>query len=942
MKKSIILSLVAITALLITSCCKSSKDTVSLDYEKFTLSNGLEVILHQDTSDPIVSVAILYHVGSNREKPGKTGFAHFFEHMLFQRSENLPRNAFFQKIDQLGGTFNGGTWNDGTVYYETVPRDALEKVLWMESDRMGYFINTVTQGGLEREIDVVSNEKRQGENRPYGLASDLIFKNTFPAGHPYSWTVIGEIPDLRSATIEDVKEFYNTYYNPSNATLVIAGDFDPEKTKELIKKYFEEIPAGVKPEVPKVQNVVFDSTKLIYYEDAFASAPLFELIYPSVEMYNEDGYALDFLTMLLAGDKKSPMYKVLVEEKKLMSDISMYNAQMELAGFIELGATTFPNIKMDSVYSGIEEAYKRFEQNGISDKDLERYKTMLETRAYNGLVSTNGKAITMAQDNVFGGTPDRTLKDIDKYRAVTKEDVMRVYDKYIKGKNYLAISIVPKGQADLALKGSVPAKVDQESIEEQELKSQAGSVVDDPYERTPSKIDRSIEPALMDNTPELKIPAIWNSTLTNGMIIKGIEYTELPLINFSIVLNDGMLLDSPTKPGVAYLTAQMMNEGTALKTPEELEEVMGQLGTSIRVSSGTESMTIGGVCLKKNFKKVMELVEEILLQPRWDEKSFALVKERTIDNIRQNASQPAYIGSSIFKKVIFGKESILSCDPSGTEESIAAITLDDLKAFYNTYISPSTAKMSFVGGLTQSEVKKTLASLNKNWKAKEVKQPQIAETSAKPEAKLYFIDYPGARQSYIMIGNKAMPMNSPEAYPASIVNDKLGASSGSILFDILRLQRGYTYGAYSGFSQGNYLNFFRASSSVQATVTKESLELFREILTGYGNEYSQEYLDVTLNSMLRTMNGAFETPGALMGMLQMINIYDMPEDFVKQRETTLKTMTLEQAKEHIAKDINYDNMVIIVVGDAESQLTNVKKANIGTMSVLDKNGNPVK
>ena len=542
------------------SSCKNG-DAASLKYEKYKLDNGLEVVLHEDKSDPVVSVAIQYHVGSNREKPGKTGFAHFFEHMLFQRSENLPRNAFFQKIDAMGGSFNGGTSNDGTVYFETVPRDALEKVLWMESDRMGYFINTVTEGGLKREIDVVSNEKRQGENVPYGLAFDLVFKNLFPEGHPYSWTVIGEIPDLRSATVEDVKEFYNKYYTTSNATLVVAGDFDVAKTKELIQKYFGEIPARPKPEAPVVQNVTLDSTKRISYEDAFCNAPMIVMTYPAVEAYNEDGYALDFLCNLLAGDKKSPMYKVLVEERKLVPSVDMFNYQLEIAGLALLNATTFPGVNLNDVYAGIEEAYARFEKEGVDPKDLERYKNIEETRIYNRLVSTNGKAIAMAHDNVFGGSPDRTIHELEKYKAVTPEDVMRVYNKYIKGKPYLGISIVPKGQLDLALTGFVPAVVNQESIEDQQLNSQGGAIVDDPYERTPSSFDRSVEPALMSNTPELKVPAVWNATLGNGMTVKGIVYSELPLVNFAIELGNGMLADTPAKAGLAKLTANMLNEG---------------------------------------------------------------------------------------------------------------------------------------------------------------------------------------------------------------------------------------------------------------------------------------------------------------------------------------------------------------------------------------------
>lgn len=925
------------------SSCKSSGGDASLEYEKYKLDNGLEVVLHPDTSDPVVSVAIQYHVGSNREKPGKTGFAHFFEHMLFQRSENLPRNAFFQKIDELGGSFNGGTSNDGTVYYETVPRNALEKVLWMESDRMGYFINTVTEGGLKREIDVVSNEKRQGENAPYGLAWDLLFKNLFPQGHPYSWTVIGEIPDLRSATVEDVKEFYNLYYTPSNATLVVAGDFDPAQAKELIQKYFGEIPGRPKPEAPKIQNITLDSTERIEYEDSFANAPMLIVAYPGVESYSKDGYALDFLTNLLAGDKKSPMYQVLVEERKLVPSVEMFNYQLELAGVVLFNATTFPNVKLGEVYDGMQEAYARFEKTGVDPKDLERYKAIEETRAYNRLTSTNGKAIAMAYSNVFGGSPDRMLKELDEYRQVTPEDVMRVYEKYIKGKHYLGISIVPKGQADLALSGSVPAVVDQESIDEQQLNSEAGKIVDDPYEHTPSAFDRSVEPGLLPNTPELKIPAIWSTKLASGMELRGIAYNELPLVYFSIELNNGMLLDTPKKAGLAKLTAAMLNEGTADKTAAELEEAIGQLGARIQVQSATETMVLSGNCLKKTYPAVIELVEEILTRPRLDDEAgFQLVKQRMIDNIRQGATDPATIGVGVFKKLIFGEESILGYFADGTEQSVEALTLEDVKNFYTANISQSIAKMSFVGGLSQQEVERSLASLAKNWKDTPVPAPIVTETDVKPAAKLYFVDYPGARQSYVIVGSKAMPLDSPGAYPAVVVNDHLGASTSSLLFDILRLQRGYTYGAYSGFTQGIYNNMFMARSSVQATVTKESVGLFREILSTYGQQYTQQDLEATCKSMLLTMNGSFETPNALLGMLRNIAVYHLPADYPKRNESVLKTMTLAQAHECIAKNLNYDDMVIVVVGDAQTQLAGLKSLNLGELLQVDKDARPVK
>ena len=481
----------------------------------------------------------------------------------------------------------------------------------------------------------------------------------------------------------------------------------------------------------------------------------------------------------------------------------MFSYQLEVAGLIVFDAKTFPGVKLDDVQAAFDEALARFEKEGIDPKDLERYKNQEETRTYNRLTSTNGKAISMARDNVFGGAPDRSLRELDKYREVTVDDVMRVYEKYVKGRPFLSVSIYPEGQSALAVTGSVPAQVEQESIDDQQMSSEGGQIVDDPYEKTPSQIDRSVEPALMANTPELSVPAVWSSTLPNGMQIKGIEYGELPLVNFSIELNQGMLLDAPGKVGVAYLTAQMLNEGTVSKTPEQLEEAIGQLGASIRVACSRESMTLSGLCLKKNFARAMELVEEMLLHPRWDEQSFAVVKERAIDNVRQRATEPEAIAQSVFDKALYGAGSVLSENPSGTEASLQSITLDDLKAFYDECFSPKVARMSFVGG--------------------------------------FFVDYPGARQSYVLIGSKAMPMRSPEAYPAVIVNDKLGASSGSLLFEILRLQHGYTYGAYSHFVQGNYYNNFQALSSVQAIVTEESVALFRDILSSYGADYSQEF-----------------------------------------------------------------------------------------------------
>lgn len=924
-----------------TGCTGKSGD-VKIGYEKYTLDNGLQIVLHEDKSDPVVSLAIQYNVGAKNEKPGKTGFAHFFEHMLFQRSENLPRNAFFTRIDSIGGSFNGATSIDGTIYFETVPRDALEKVLWMESDRLGFFINTVTQGGLEREIDVVSNEKRQGENAPYGMAWEIMIKSLFPADHPYGHTVIGELADLRGATVEDVVEFYNSYYSPANATLALAGDFEIDEAKRLIDKYFGEIPARPAPPKMEVRNVTLPETKKVYYEDAFAGTPLMIEVWPGTEAYSTDGYALDFLTNILAGDKKSPLYKVLVEEKKLMPDVYMYSSQMQLAGYIGIEGTTFPSVKLDDVQAGIREAFARFERDGVNPKDLERYKIREETGLYGSLTSVNNKARALAHNNVFTGVPDHNIAELGKYNAVTAEDVMRVYEKYIKGMNSVMVSIVPAGQKELAVTGSALSDIEPEPIEEQSLASDAGAIIDDPYQRTPSSSDRSVEPPLMANTPVLSVPTIWTAELPGGMVIKGIEYTELPLVYFAVELNAGMLLESPDKAGLANLTARMLKEGTEFKTPEELEEAIGQLGASINVFGSGETMTLSGNCLKDKFEDVMSLVEEMLIYPRWDEKAFAINKERMLDEINQNRTQPDYIGSSVFRKLLFGQRSILSYMSTGTAETVQSLTIGDLKNFYNKHLAPSQFRMSYVGGHSKAQVEGVIApivSKMPNVPAWEI--PALNAAAADHEAKLYFVDYPGARQSYILLGRRTMPAGSPDAFPATVVNDKLGGGANSLLFEILRLERGYTYGAYSGFSQSKNINLFSAQSSVQAVVTAESVGLFKDIIGNYGETYTAAELDKSKNSMLRKMAGSFETPSSLMNMVRAIFVQGKPENYVKLEEETLTSMTLADAQGIIGEYLNYDGMIFVVVGDAATQLAPLRRSFDGKVVQVDVNGKPL-
>jgi len=622
-----------------------SESSFSIDFEKYTLENGLQVILHQDHSDPIVSLAVVYYVGSNREKTGRTGFAHLFEHMLFQQSENVGQDQFSKIVQDAGGTLNGFTFWDGTAYYEVVPKSALETVMWLESDRMGFFKNTITESAFANQQEVVINEKRQRvDNNPYGHTNYVIHKSIFPELHPYNWQVIGEMEDLKKAKVEDVIEFYDNFYGPNNATLVVAGDFEKANAKTLVEKYFGEVKRGKDVAPMDVHNVAISKTKKLYHEDNFATVPQLNMVWPSAEQYSDDAYALNFLAKILSDGKKAPLYKVLVKERELTSRTRAYNSPMELAGLFRISITANQDKSLDDIEKAILESFHRLETDSISIIDVERVKAGLEINFYNRLQSILNKSFQLAMYNTFVGDPGFVQQDIDRIRAVSVEDIWRVYNKYIKDKPYVVTSFVPKGKLDLIVEGSVKADVVEEEIEEHKEVAQAGEE-DKEFEKSASGFDRSVQPE-EGTPPGLNLPETWSATLDNGLKVYGIENHELPLVEFSLVLDGGHQFDIPEKNGVANLMTDIMMEGTATKTPEELEEEMDLLGSRISMSTGNLNINIRASALSRNFQKTIDLVEELLLEPRWDEEEFNRIKTKTINDIKRSQAYPGYISKN--------------------------------------------------------------------------------------------------------------------------------------------------------------------------------------------------------------------------------------------------------------------------------------------------------
>ncbi len=909
---------------------------LKVDFEKFTLPNGLDVIFHIDRSDPVVAVSLTAHVGSAREKPGRTGFAHMFEHLLFLESENLGKGGLDKLSSRIGGSgANGSTNRDRTNYLQTVPKDALEKMLWAEADKLGWFINTVSEDVLAKEKQVVKNEKRQGDNQPYGHTQYVIDKNLYPSDHPYNWQVIGSLDDLQNATLEDVKEFFRRWYVPNNVTLTVAGDFDTAQARKWVEKYFAEIKRGPDIEPQQKRPGVVKQTVKLYHEDNFARLPELTMAWPAVEAYHPDTYPLEVLTNYLSSGKKAPLYKVLVEKMKVAPGARMYVYDSELAGQVHLEVQAFDGKDLDEVATGIQEAFAMFEKDGISDSDLSRIKAGQETQFYNSLSSVLGKGTQLTQYNMFAGDPGFVSKDIASILAVTPADVKRVYEKYIKGKNFVATSFVPKGKVAVALEGSTKADVVEEKIV-QGAEADVDPSAQAQYERTPSSFDRTKEPPY-GPTPALKIPTVWERKLANGLRVYGIESNEVPLVQFEIVIDGGAQLDDINKVGVASLMARMMTQGTQKKTPQELEEAIQQLGASINVSAGSEEVRISANTLARNYDATLALVEEILFEPRWDAAEFDRLKRSTISQIQQTMASPTGIAQIQVGRLLYGKDDIRGRNTAGTIESVNAITIDDLKAFYAKNISPSVARMHVVGALPAAKVTSSLAGINRRWQAKPVKLPSFKLPPAPAKTTVYFYDVPNATQSVLALVKPALTVDDKDFYPATVANYILGGGGfASRLTQELREGKGYTYGIGSGFQATRSTGTFSINSSVRSNVTLESLDLIKSIVADYGKTFTDADLDTTKSFLIKSNLRAFETSGAKLGMLANVSKYGWKPEYVRDREQVVRAMTVPRIRELSAKYLNADNMIWLVVGDAKTQLPRLKELGFGDPVLIAK------
>ncbi|HRO31901.1 MAG TPA: pitrilysin family protein [Brevundimonas sp.] len=908
--------------------------TPLMPVERFQLPNGLNVVFHIDRSDPVVAVVLAAHVGSAREEPGRTGFAHLFEHLFFLDSENLGPGGLDAMSARIGGSgANGSTSRDLTDYLQTVPNDALEKMIWAEADKLGYFINTVTDAVLAKEKQVVKNEKRlRVDNQPYGHAGGVISEALYPADHPYSWQVIGSLADLDAATLDDVRGFYRRWYTPGNATLVIAGEFDPAQARGWIEKYFGEIPAGAA--VPEVapRPAGLQQTVRLMHEDAFAQLPELTLAWPTVERNHPDEAALDALTTLLTDGKDAPLNAVLIDEAKLTSQVGFFQQNGQIAGEAYLSVRAFADIDLDRVQAALADGFARFEAQGVDTAALERVKTMAEADFYARLDSVLGKGAALARYDAFGGDADQELA---RLRAVTADDVMRVYRQYFVDRPHVVTSFVPRGKTELAIEGSTVATVAEEAIvqgAEAPVDARAGDVA---YERTASSFDRTVEPPA-GPAPVVTAPTIWTVDSANGLSLSGIVNAETPLATFDLSIEGGRLFDDPARPGVANLVGRMLDRGTANRTPAELENAFKALGARVNVGVGDERIVISGRTLDRNLTATLALVEEMLLQPRWDPAELELARAAVIAEIQDARARPDALAGRVMSLVANDPASILSRNPLGTEASVGGLTMDDLKAYHRERLIPGLAHFRIVSPSDQAAVAAAANGLATHWAARPVTQPPAPQPVMPERSQVYFYDVPGAKQSALLFGYPALNRSAPDFYPATVMNYRLGGGGfASRLTQQLREGQGYTYGVRSGFDGGDRTGAFALGSNVRTNVTLEAAQLARSIIADYGATFTDEDLAVTRSAMSRSRARAFETARAKLGVLAAVGELGLPADYLDREAAVIDQMTVSQIRDLAERYLRTDAMYYVVVGDAATQAERLEALGYGAPVMMN-------
>lgn len=905
--------------LLMVGCCALvqaqsnlvNMSNVDIPHQKYVLDNGLTLIVHEDHKAPIVSVNIWYHVGSKNEKPGKSGFAHLFEHLMFNGSEHFNTD-YFKALESIGATdLNGTTNTDRTNYFQNVPLSAFDQVLWLESDRMGHLLGVVDQARLDEQRGVVQNEKRQGENQPYGREWEMATKASYPAGHPYSWTVIGSMEDLNAASLDDVKEWFKTYYGPANATLVIAGDVKPAEVLEKVKRYFGNIPSGPTLARHTVNIAKRSEDTRQQYEDR-VTEPRVSMMWNVPQWGTQEGMHLSLTSSLLTSGKSSRLYKKLVYEDQTASYVFSYVDKQEISGNFYLGIGVKPDVDYAKVEATANEVLKEFLDKGVTEQELQRVKSQYFANFIKGMERIGGfggKSDILAESQVYGGSPDYYKKELQWVLSATTADIQQAAKKWLSsGKHTIICTPFPN------------------------------------YQVSGSDADRSKLPALT-NQPPSTFPDIQKATLKNGLKIVLAQRKGVPTVSAELIFDAGYASDQFAKTGTANLAFNLMDEGTQSMNALQISDKLQTIGTSIYTYSDLDASYVNMETLKASLDESMDVFADVVLNPAFPQNEFSRLQKEQINDIKRERTDPFSMVLRVFPKFLYGEGHAYSqpFTGSGYEETVSKITREDILKYYTTWIKPNNATLIVVGDIEMKDLVAKVEKRFNQWKPGDVPKKNLTPIASKSTNKLYLLDRPESEQSVIIAGYLIEPYGKlPEIARQAFVN-VFGGDFISRINMNLREDKHWSYGAGTFLPGAKGQRPFIAYAPVQTDKSSESMqELSKEFKAIVGDKpVTQEEFDRNKNNTIMGLPGQYETNGAVRQSLSTMSKYSLPDDYFKTYESKVRALGLEDVRKVGKQIVAPDKLNWFVVGDKEKILDNLKKLGFDEIILIDADGNPL-
>ncbi len=900
--------------------------TVKMDYEKYTLPNGLDVILREDHRLPLVAVNTWYHVGPANETVGRTGFAHLFEHMMFQSSGHVPEDEIWKDLEGAGASFiNGTTDFDRTNYMEDLPANQLELALWLESDRMGFLLDRVDDASLANQQDVVRNERRQSvENAPYQLVEEEMWHTMFPKGHPYYAVVIGSHEDVQAAKLEDVKDFFRRYYCPNNASLVIVGDIDKAATKKLVEKYYGSIPRGepvppitaTTPPITSERRItVPDKITLSRVYMAWITSPIFK-----------PGDAEAIVTaQILGGGKASRLYKSLVYDKRLCQDVSVSQQSLKLGSVFQITATVKPDKTTDEVEKAIDEELAKYAASGPTAEEV----AATQTSTYSGTVTSleefggfSGVADRLNMYNQHLQDPGYLNKDLARYAAVTPEASKKFVNEQLKKEARVVVYAVP-GDKKLPPDPPAPPKPDKETAKVESK---------EPWRNT-----------MPGPGPEAKaqLPSAKRLELSNGMALYVVEAHHLPIVAANVVLRSGSAADPADLPGLAGFTAAMLDEGTAKRDALQIANEVYAMGASLNTGTQTDGSSASVRSLKQNANAAMSILSDVVLNPAFPDKEVERIRNDRLTSLLQQRDQQWPTALRVMNACLFGPGHPYGHTQLGTEDALKKMTRADLVKLYQSTFSPKNAALIVVGDVTESEAKKLAQESFGSWKG--VATPAaIPPAGTTVDSRIVVVDRPGSNQTMVLAGQMGVKRSDPDYEKLDVMNTVLGGLFSSRINLNLREDKGYSYGAFSFIGQNRGVGPLMAGAAVRGDATGPSIdEILKEVTKIRDGGVTGEELKLAKQSIIRSLPANFETTSTTAGTMASIYMYDLPLDYYQTLPGRVDAITatdvLDVAKKHLVPE----RMVVVAVGDRSKIDPQIGKLNLGTVAYRDADGKEV-